>query len=410
MNRIGALLVPALIALLLAVACQQYKLSETEAHLLLDSLEHKLHWLHFRLFEESWDFYTTGRSDSLDFYQGLYSHVTTDRQTLRRLQAAEPLFVDEVDRRRRQLAHAELLLAQVESREKIEKLRDSLLHVDITYRAEFEGKERTNAFLYETYRSDPNRDRRERAYRAWCSVGDSLADGLGQLIRLRNQKAHRMGYSSYLSMVFNEQEIDQIEYLSLLNRLDSLTLEPYTNVLAGIAGRLSLSDVEVWDLGYAYADIRQPVDRYFPADSQMPIIHRSLKQIGFDIDKLPIYFDLESREGKSQLAYAFPVKPPHDVRVLANMTDGLYSLRTLLHEIGHALHFAHIEQERPLFNNSMSGSWEEGMAQTVAALCDEREWLLRYGRLPLRLAERYLEAKKEREIISIRVSLLRLYF
>ena len=391
-------------------SCREQRLTVDEVLLVLDSLEMKLEWLDYRIAEESWELYTEGRSDSLELYRGLYDYVTSDRGTFEHLRQAKQLLTDGEDQRRRELAYSTLLLSRVEARGGIARLRDSLAVVDINYRAEFEGEKRSANFLYRTYRSDRSRIRREIAYRAWCSVGLELADGLEQLFRLRNQQARRLGYNNFLGLVFARQGLETQEYLTLLRQLDSLSERQYEAILDKAKGKLGLNDLEIWDLAYAYSDINGEVDRYFPADSQLLYIKRSLKKIDFNLDQLPIYFDLASREGKSQFAYAFPIKPPYDLRVLANLSDGLYSTRVLLHEIGHAVHFTHIAQDRPLFTNALSASWAEGMAQIAAALCDERSWLETYPHMPAEVINRYITAKHEQDIIYLRTTLMRLYF
>jgi peptidyl-dipeptidase A len=410
MNRIILTYLFASASFLMLSSCGEQRLTVDEVLLVLDSLEVKLEWLDYRIAEESWELYTEGRSDSLEFYRGLYDYVTSDRGTFEHLRQAKQLLTDETDQRRRKLAYSTLLLSRVEARRDIARLRDSLAAVDINYRAEFEGKKRSANYLYRTYRSDQSRIRREIAYRAWCSVGLELADGLEQLFRLRNQQARRLGYNNFLAMVFTQQGLETQEYLALLRQLDSLSERQYESILDKAKSKLGLNNLEVWDLAYAYAGINGEVDRYFTADSQLLYIKRSLKKIDFNLNQLPIYFDLASREGKSQFAYAFPIKPPYDLRVLANVTDGLYSTRVLLHEIGHAIHFAHIAQDRPLFVDALSASWMEGMAQTVAALCDEKNWLEKYAGIPKGLIDRHIVAKKERDIVYLRTTLMRLYF
>ncbi len=410
MRRITLSLLLALVSVLALSSCQEPRLTTKEVLNLLDSLEAKFEWLDYRLTEETWELYTAGHSDSLEFYRGLYNYVISDQKTFKQLQNGKHLLTDEVDKRRWELVYTTFLLSQVETQRPISRLRDSLAAVDINYRAEFEGEQRTAEFLYKTYRTDSNRGRRKDAYRAWCSIGLELADGLERLFRLRNQQARKLGYNNFLAMTFSLQEIDNDYYLSLLRRLDSLSEEPYQQILDKTKRKLRQQEIEICDFAYAYADINEEVDRYFPADSQMPYLKRSLKELGFNLDKLPIYFDLEPRGGKSQFAYAFTIKPPYDMRVLANLSDGLYSTWVLLHEIGHALHSTYIDQDRTLFASALSGGWSEGMAQTVAALCDERQWLEEYAHMPTGLIDRYLTSKREQDVIYLRTTLLRLYF
>ncbi len=410
MKKIVLICLAGIVVVLSLFSCQERQWNAEEVRSALDSLELKFEWLDYRIMQETWELYTTGSSDSLEFYKGLYAYVTSDKNLLPLLRQGKRLLTDEEDKRRLELLMQTVLFSRVEADETITHLRDSLAQFDVNYRAEFEGAPQSSSYLYKIFRTDGNRSRREAAYRAWCSVGGELADGLGKLIRMRNQKARGLGYNNYFRMVFSQQGFDIDEYLTLLKTLDSLSREKYTALLENAKDRLGVEPLEIWDLAYSYVDLSKKVDAYFPADSQMLYVKRSLKGIGFNLDKLPIYFDLSSREGKSQLAYAFPIKPPYDIRVLANLTDGIGSTQVLLHEIGHALHFAHINQERALFVTDFSSCWTEGMAQIIAALCDERQWLKEYPHLPPSLVEQFLIAKQERDIIGLRTTLVRLYF
>ncbi len=409
-SRAALSLVVGLTLMMMAASCQERQVSAADVALVLDSLEHKLEWLDYRLSLEGWRHHTQGYSDSNWFYNRLYNHVVSNNHDLNMLAKAKPYLNDEIDRRRHELLFGAVLLGRVESRPDIVHLRDSLAALEGTYRAEFEGEPRHASFLYATYRSDRSRVRREMAYRAWRAIGDESADGLQRLIRLRNQQAGREGYNNYLAVTFKVNAIDSREYLDLLRQLDSLSRERYRTILESVRRDLNLSQVEIWDIPFGYAEVNREIDRYFPVDSQLAYIKRSLMSMGYDLDKLPIYLDLESRPEKSQFAYSFAVKPPHDIRIMANLSDGLYSTRVLMHEIGRGLHSSHVSESSAPFVRMLDGSWSEGVAQTFAALCEDSTWLDRYAHLPPELISRYLKARREQEIISLRLTLTRLMF
>ncbi len=410
MRTIRFFVIAVCIGLVSLASCTQEPLTEETLVTTLDSLEHKFEWLDYRMALAMWELYTTGESDSLQYYQDIYGTVVSDPEVYQQLSAGGALLSDELDQRRRDVLFGLVLTGKVETDRDINLLRDSLGVIHVNHRAEFEGSERSASYLYNTYRSDPGRTRRELAYRAWCSVGDELDEPLGQLFKMRDQKARRLGYNSFMALSFNAAGLDMNKYRALLKQLDSLSSQPYKEIIERISSSLNVDKPEIWDLAYSYADVNLQVDRYFPADSQMGYIRRSLEALGFDVDKMPIYYDLLDRKGKSQFAFAFPIKPPHDVRILANLYDGIYSTRSLLHEIGHAIHFALIAQDNPLFINNVDGAWGEAMAQTVASLIDDKVWLANYAHLPPQLIESYLKTKHEQDIIYLRMTLVRLYF
>ena len=399
-----------LASIVLVISCQETPITRDQVLATMDSLEHKMDWLDYRIAQETWNLYTTGTADSLAYFQGLYNYLISDKETARILKQGEKLLTDEVDIRRLKLILSSFAGGQVETNTLISSLRDSLTQVDISFRAEFEGKQYEQNELYKIYQSDKKRSRREKAYRAYCQIGEKLADGVTRLFRLRNQEARKLGYNNYLSLIFSSQDIDSRKYLQLLQQLDSLSVQPYKAIIHDIQSRLHLDYTEVWDLAYAYYNTTKKVDAFFPADSQLVFIKNSLKPLGFNLDKMPIYFDLAPRLQKSQFAYAFPIKIPYDIRVLANITDGMYSNSVLFHEVGHAVHFASIVQDRPLFANSVDASWSEGMAQIFASFCDNELWLKKYAHLPPSLVESVKQTRRDLDIIYLRTTLTRLMF
>ena len=237
-----------------------------------------------------------------------------------------------------------------------------------------------------------------------------MADGVARLMRYRNQEARRIGYNSYMAIAFEEHNIIRHDYLALINQLDSISREPYQQILEGIKRQLSISDPEIWDLPYAYNDINGEIDRYFPVDSQMFFVRKSMESLGFDLKKLPIYFNLTLQPDKSSYAQALLVKPPHDVRVAGNLNDGFLSTRDLMRDIGHAIHAVSIRQDRILFARTLNDSWSEGLGRIFTSICNDPTWLESYANVPTELINRYEHARREQGIINLRMTLMRLMF
>ncbi|UCG60851.1 MAG: hypothetical protein JSV52_11030 [Candidatus Zixiibacteriota bacterium] len=399
-----------LVSSIFLASCGQQQMSKQDVLTAMDSLEQRYEWLEYQMALQYWDMYTVGQADSLDYYQKLQRKLFNDDDLIQILQNGGNLLSKEEDQRGRQIMLSSLLHGKIEAGFAIATLRDSLAKLSSQFRAEFEGEKRTSSYLYEIQRYDPNRRRRESAFRATVALGDQLAEGVEQLFRYRNQAAKRLGFNSFLAVVFRHCGLNQQEYKAYLNRVEELSRKRYLDILDNIKVKLDVEQPELWDLGFGYADINRAVDRYFPADSQLAFIKSSLKAMGFNLDKLPVYFDLDSRENKTQFSFCFPVKPPHDVRVLGNLADAQYSAWNLLHEVGHALHFTHIDQEREIFARGIDGVWMEGMAAIIDNLIYEKEWLVKYAKMPPQLVDSYLESREEQEIIWLRRILLLLDF
>ena len=410
MKRISIFSISFVLVILILIIAPVKNVAASDILILMDSLEQKIEWLDYRINLERWTYYTTGKKDSLKYYEDLYAYLLSDEETASKIAKGKKNISDDADVTRWEMLNNAFNSPDIESSSKIAALRDSISTIDMNYRADYNGEQKTSNELYKIFRTNRNRSIRESAYKAWTSIGLELSDKMERLFRLRNQAAGKHGYSNYFSFSFKQQSLKLDEYKQLLKNLDELSRAPYQTILEKIKQKLQVNQLQVWDLGYAYADVQNEVDRYFPIDSQMYFIKDALEDIDINIDKLPIYFDLEPREGKSQAAYAFQIKPPHDMRVLGNLTNGLYSTRTLLHEIGHTLYAAHISQKSHLFKNWISGVWTEAIAQIFASLIESKEGLLKYASVPEPVAKRYIEAKHEQDIIYLRTTLVRLQF
>jgi len=399
-----------LLSLSVIMSCQETQISREQVLVTLDSLQHKLEWLDYRMAQESWDLYATGSSDSLEFYRDLVARVVAYGGASRTLSAGGSLLDDEVDLRRLDIVNEIMLIARVETAPAVARLRDSLTVILNQFQPRYDGAPVDVQRLHDILREDNDRSRRERAFRAWCGGGDEIGDGLATLFRLRNQEAKRAGFNNFFAMSFSAKGMAVAEHVALINRLDSLSREPYEALLDQLWRKLDHDGLEAWDLEFTYADIQADVDKHFPADSQLTIIKRSLIGLGFDIDKLPIYFDSMYSDGGAQFAEMFPIRPPHEIRILTHSVDGLESTQALMNKIGQAIHLSHITQNQQLFIDRMESAWTEGMGLMFASLLTRPSWLIKYANISPTLAEGFTEARREIGVVRLRTQLLQMMF
>lgn len=121
-------------------------------------------------------------------------------------------------------------------------------------------------------------------------------------------------------------------------------------------------------------------DAAFPASDLAPNIRRYVTDMGLDADAGGrIVYDLEEREGKRARAFCAPVRVPHEVYLVLRPFGGQSDYTTLLHELGHALHFASADDALP-FEFRWLG--DNSVTETYAMLFDHRMhdpgWLRRY--------------------------------
>jgi hypothetical protein len=100
-------------------------------------------------------------------------------------------------------------------------------------------------------------------------------------------------------------------------------------------------------------------------------------------------YDLAQRPGKRSRAFCAPVRIPREVYLVLLPHGGATDYRTLLHELGHTLHFAYMREDLPFeFRWLGDNSITEGYAMLFDHLMHDAGWLLRYSALgKTRIAE-----------------------
>jgi hypothetical protein len=118
-------------------------------------------------------------------------------------------------------------------------------------------------------------------------------------------------------------------------------------------------------------------DRWFEAHRMLAAFRATLAGLGIDIDAQPsILLDVEQRPQKAARAFCAPVKVPNDIRLVIQPRGGWDDYAALLHEGGHAEHFAHVDPALPvpwrlLGDNSLT----EGYGLLFERLVGEPAWL-----------------------------------
>lgn len=121
-------------------------------------------------------------------------------------------------------------------------------------------------------------------------------------------------------------------------------------------------------------------DGAFPGRHLQQSVSRQITEMGLDPTAGGrIIYDLGERPGKRARAFCAPTRVPHEVYLVLRPYGGQSDYTTLLHEAGHALHFANIRDDYPfeyrwLGDNSVTESY----AMLMDHRMQDRQWLLRY--------------------------------
>ena len=181
------------------------------------------------------------------------------------------------------------------------------------------------------------------------------------------------------------------------------------------------------DLSYALSgELTREMDPYFPFENAPEVWGRSFAAMGIAYRGTKMRLDQCDRAGKYPNGFCHWPVALHKGQdgkwnaSEANFTSlatpdevgsGNTALTTLMHEGGHAAHFANIEQGSPLFSQErapFSVSLAETQSMFLDSLCGDAAWLGRYARdragtpVPWDLLERSIREKHPYEVFQLR--------
>jgi peptidyl-dipeptidase A len=263
-----------------------------------------------------------------------------------------------------------------------------------TYRAKVGDKSYTSNEISDLLKNSLSSEERRLAWEASKGVGKIVEKDLLELVHLRNQSAHSLGYPNFhaMQLALNEQDSEQV--LQLFDDLDTLTRGPFIQVKAEIdtklAERFHLAPEAL--LPWHYQDLFfQEVPAVY--DYNPDAIYQNQKvdladmtrrfytSIGLPIDDIMNNSSLYEQPGKSPHAFCSDIDREGDVRVLMNYKPNQYWMSTSLHEFGHSVYTSkYIPHTVPyLLRGEAHILTTEGLAMMFQRLVRKSAWLQQMG-------------------------------
>ncbi len=158
----------------------------------------------------------------------------------------------------------------------------------------------------------------------------------------------------------------------------------YREVLAPLVRRrigVRLPQLARADVAWAFR--AQQYDAAFPLNGLLETAVRQAGEMGLDAHQGGrVRWDTEERPHKQPRAFCAPVRVPEEVYLVLRPRGGHSDYRTFWHELGHALHFASVDPERPFADRWLGdNSVTEGYAMLWDHLTLDLGWLKRYAGL-----------------------------
>jgi hypothetical protein len=124
-----------------------------------------------------------------------------------------------------------------------------------------------------------------------------------------------------------------------------------------------------------------PLESTYEKDRATEICLATLTELGFDLEAQPnIKLDLDDRPQKSPRACVIASDPPRVVHLITRAQGGLHDYQAFLHEAGHALHYAGVEEALPYTFRRISRdhALTEIYSYIVEAISREPAWHAAY--------------------------------
>jgi peptidyl-dipeptidase A len=313
-----------------------------------------------------------------------------DPETLAAVNAAlDEQIYDPVLRRQLEVLRLSLTGNQMDEdqRARMVELSSSVEGDFASFRPDVDGKRVNDNEILDILRDSEDENLRRSAWVASKEVGSYVAERVREIVRVRNQAAHDLGYGDYYAMSLDLQELDAEWLFGLLGELETLTDEPFKRWKADLDERLAARFGVIELMPWHYADPffqqlppdgRVELDDLFEGADASDLARRTFASWGIDIQRVLDASDVFPREGKCQHAFCLDVdRSGDDVRILANVVPGERWIEVMLHESGHAAYDVSISPSLPYTVRRAAHTFvTEAIAILSGRLVRDPEWLV----------------------------------
>lgn len=331
--------------------------------------------------EACWDFYTDSTSENMDkmniaeekvnnFYDNkeVYAQLKKindnggiqEKHLSKQLKTLTSAFGDGIEYKK------ELETLSKKENEISQKLNSFKMTID--------GKPVSKAEIQKIMETEKNPEVRKKAADAKIASGDLIADDLVDLVKMRNDLAQKKGYNNYFEYKISEDyDITPQELDKLLSDVAENTKTSNQKVMQDIKNDLSKEygiapeELRSYHFGLLAGEDPEKLvnDEIKTKEQVVEISKKAYLGMGYDVDKLPIELDLFPRENKNTHGFSFPIEAGKDARILANLTNNVSSVDTLMHELGHSVFTVKTDSSLPFLVQDTTSTMTEAVAMMM---------------------------------------------
>jgi hypothetical protein len=190
--------------------------------------------------------------------------------------------------------------------------------------------------------SESDRETRRAIYEKRLAVIDASNDLRAERLKKLHNAALALNYSSYTALF---GELRRLNYETVAQQAGALLAQTESLYIT------RLSEALIRDLNIKVEEAIRPdstyfvhltrFDEHFPADRLLEVYAETMAGLDIRVDlQKNIEIDAAPRPRKSSRAFCMPVSVPGDIKLVIRPTGGQSDYQALLHESGHAQHYA----------------------------------------------------------------------
>lgn len=307
----------------------------------------------------------------------------------------------EEERRLRLLAEA---MTWIVVDRRLAKVRDRIETEEAKGKIEVFGKRTAFRSSQVMLANEEVRERRRTIYSARLGFVERMLPRYREKWVQAHSLSRSHGYRDYREMCERTGGVDFAQLESVVGSLLSRTARDYEEaageMLAAVG--VGLREAERHDITFAFRGTA--FDALFPAERLVPSYRETLASLGIDLDaQRNVHLDLEPRPSKVPRAACFPLDPPDDIYLIVLPQGGYDDYESLLHEGGHAEHFAHVRRDLPVeYRHLGDNSLTEGYAALLEYLVRSPVWLENVMKLKPSAYAPFLAFSRARELMMLR--------
>ena len=196
---------------------------------------------------------------------------------------------------------------------------------------------------YSLFMENPNREVRERAFKAmqetYGNLKNTLASTLSGNVKIHNFNANIRGYKSAREAALFGNDIDENVHENLINGIHK-NINMLHDYVTLRNDALQLEDIQMYDM---YVPMVEDVDLKFTYEEAKEIILEALSVLGDEYRSVlkrafdDRWIDVVENKGKRSGAYSSGSYGT-DPYILLNWQENIDNMFTLAHELGHSVH------------------------------------------------------------------------